>query len=109
MSQEREVHVRRMLQSFEHKIVEINKRNIREITGEIGEQDFMLLAEAVSVCRASYLKEVLGLANSKDGKSKIELFERLLQKRNAYEEAMHGFDELKRALKRNYFVLKNEA
>jgi len=109
MNQEREMQVRRMLQRFEHKIVEINKRNIREITGEIGEEDFLMLAEVISVCRAHYLKEALRMATSKDGKMKIELSESLLEKRNAYKEAMRGFKALKHALQRDYFVLKNES
>jgi len=109
MNQEREMQVRRMLHRFEHKIIEINKRNIREITGEIGEEDFLRLVEAISICRAHYLKEALSMATSKDGKLKIELSEELLEKRNAYQEAMRGFKALKQALQRGYFVLKNES
>ena len=109
MNEEREVQVRRMLQGFEHKIVEINKRNIREITGEIGEHDFLLLAEAISVCRARYLKEVLSMTSPRNGGPKIELSDRLLEKRNAYQEAMRGFNALKHALQRGYFVLKDES
>ena len=109
MSEEREIQVRRMLQGFEHKIIEINKRNIREIAGEIGEEDFLLLADAISVCRANYLKEVLGMAKSSGGKPTIEISQRLLEKRDAYQQAMHGFDELKRALERGYFVPRSGA
>ena len=59
MNEEREMQVRRMLQGFEHKIVEINKRNIREITGEISEEDFStslreLLQEGIEHCRPQH-------------------------------------------------------
>lgn len=109
MRQEREMQVNRMLQQFEHQIIEINKRNIREITGEIEAEDFLRLAEAISVCRAHYLKEALSMATSKDGETSIEISECLLEKRNAYQEAMRGFKALKHALQRGYFVLKNES
>lgn len=109
MSEERETQVRRMLQGFEHKIIEINKRNIREIVGEIDEKDFLLLAEAISICRANYLKEVLAMVSKESGNMLPELSQGVVQKRSAYHEAMRGFNALRHALERGYFVLKTEA
>lgn len=106
MNDEREVEIRRLFQRLGQNIVEINKRNIREIVGDIDEQDFVGLAEAISVCRANYLSEVLSMAKSRDGTMKIDVSERLLAKRDAYHEALAGYDALQHALERGYFVLK---
>ena len=108
MSDEIEVRVRRMLQEFEHKIVEINKRNIRDIVGEISEADFVLLAEAISVCRAHYLREALKIASTREGKLSINVSKKTVLARKRYEEAMQGFEALKQALGRGYFVIKEE-
>ena len=105
MSKEGDIKVRRMLQEFEHKVVEINKRNIREIVGEISEQDFLSLVEAISVYRARYLKEVLKMVEGKNDELSIDLSEQVLKSRKVYQEAMRGFEALRQALERGYFVL----
>jgi hypothetical protein len=105
MNDDLDMKVRRMSQQLEHQFVEINKRNINEIVGEIREQDFMKLAEAISVCRANYLKEVLQMANNKDGTLSARLSLQVRDHRLLYEEAMQGFDALRHGLGRGYFHL----
>lgn len=105
MSDEVEIKTRRLMQQLEHRFVEINKRNISEIVGEIREKDFIKLAETISVCRANYLKEVLKMANSEAGEFDDSLSQRVNKQRLLYEEAMLGFDALRHALERNYFGL----
>lgn len=105
MSDEAEIKVRRLMQQLEHRFIEINKRNIGDIAGEIREKDFMKLAEVISVCRANYLKEVLQMANSEDGTLSARLSEQVHKQRLLYEEAMQGFDALRHALERGYFSL----
>ncbi len=109
MSDETEIKVRRMLQALEHRIVEINKRNIREITGEIDAAQFLQFAEAISVCRARYLKAALSMVVQQDGEARIEVGADLIEARRAYHEALRGFNALKHALTRGYFVLGDDA
>ena len=105
MSDEVDIKARRLMQQLEYQFVEINKRNISDIAGEIREKDFIKLADAISVCRANYLKEVLQMANNEDGTLGVRLSEQVHQYRLLYEEAMQGFDALRHALERGYFVL----
>jgi hypothetical protein len=105
MNDDIDIKVRRLMQQLEHQFVEINKRNINEIAGEITEQDFMKLADAISICRANYLKEVLQMANNEDGTLSARLSQQVRDQRLLYEEAMQGFDALRHALGRGYFHL----
>jgi hypothetical protein len=41
MSDADKVSVQRLLQQFEHEIVDVNRRHIGEITGEIGKNDIL--------------------------------------------------------------------
>ncbi len=109
MSDETEIRVRRMLQALEHQIVEINKRNIRDIAGEIDAAQFLEFAEAISVCRARYLKAALGMVVAHGGEIRIEVSDDLIAARRAYHEALRGFNALKHALTRGYFVLGDDA
>jgi hypothetical protein len=59
MSDADKVSVQRLLQQFEHEIVDVNRCHIGEITGEIGKNDMLKMGEAISICRARYLKAVL--------------------------------------------------
>ncbi len=104
MSDETEMKVRRMLHALEHQIVEINKRNIREIAGEIDAAQFLRFAEAISVCRARYLKAALAMVVDDNGATRIEVSDDLIDKRRTYHEALRGFNALKHALQRGYFV-----
>jgi len=108
MSDEIDAKVRRLMQQLEHQFIEINKRNISEIAGEIREKDFIKLAEAISITRANYLKEVLQMANNEDGTLSARLSEQVNKQRLLYEEAMQGFDALRHALERGYFVLLSD-
>lgn len=108
MSKEGDIKVRRLLQEFDHKLVEINKRNIRSIVGEISERDFLLLVEAISVCRARYLKQVLNLASGDIDDVSMQLSEQLLESGKIYHEAMRGFKAFRQALERGYFVLQDD-
>ncbi len=108
MSDETEIKVRRMLQALEHQIVEINKRNIREIAGDIDAAQILQLAEAISVCRARYLKAALAMVVHHDGEIRIEVGADLIEERRAYHEALRGFNALRHALTRGYFVLNED-
>lgn len=106
--QDQEMTARRMMQGFEHKILEINKRNIRQVVGEISERDFLHLAETISIRRARYLKETLQLVSEDDTQTSIDLSERLLKCRQAYHESLRGFNALRHALEKGYCVLKTD-
>ena len=108
MSDNIEMQVRRMLQNIDHKIAKTNKRNIGEIVGEIREKDFLKLAEAISVCRAHYLKDVLQLVDGDDNSMLKQLSADALKHKVLYQGAMEGFGALRHALERGYFVLKTE-
>ena len=108
MSDEHEMQVRRLMQQLEHQFVEINKRNISEIAGDIKEEDFTRLAQAISICRANYLKEVLQMANTDDGSLCGRLSKQVRDHRLLYEEAMQGFAALRHALERGYVILKTD-
>ena len=108
MSDEVEIKIRRLMQQLEHQFIEINKLNISDIIGEIRESDFVKLAEAISVCRANYLKEVLKMANSEAGEFDDSLSQQVNKQRLLYEETMLGFDALRHALERGYFGLLND-
>ena len=108
MSDEIDAKVRRLMQQLEHQFIEINKRNISEIAGEIREKDFIKLAEAISITRANYLKEVLQMANTDDGSLCERLSSQVRNQRLLYDEAMQGFAALRHALERGYIVLKND-
>lgn len=43
-----------------------------------------------------------------EGKPSINISEQLIESRQAYQEAMHGFDALKHALERGYFLIGSE-
>ena len=100
-----ELQVRRMLQQFEHQVVEMNKRNIDQITGTVKQQDFVQLAESISVLRAQYLRSVLQLAHTASDSVNDASCLEMRNHRLAYNEAMEGFNELKHALERGYFSL----
>ena len=105
MNNNADAETRRMLQQFEHKVLEVNKRHIGEIAGEINEDNFLKLAEAISISRARYLKVVLQMANTEDGTLSDELLEDLHQQGEMYHEAMRGFNALRHALSRGYCLL----
>lgn len=109
MSDETEIKVRRMLQALEHQIVEINKRNIREIAGEIDAAQFLRFAEAIAVSRAQYLKAALAMVVERDGETRIEVGGDLVDKRRDYHEALRGFNALRHALTRGYFILGEDS
>ncbi|MCP3687564.1 MAG: hypothetical protein GY784_04045 [Gammaproteobacteria bacterium] len=104
MNHEEELAVQRLLQQFEHQIVGINRRHIKEITGEIDKDDILVLGEAISIYRARYLKAVLKLAKVEDSSLEVELHEEVRSQRMMYEETMQGFAALRHALERGYVV-----
>ncbi len=107
MNHKEELAVQRLLQHFEHKIVAINRRHIGEITGEIGEDDILVLGESISIYRARYLKAVLNLARTDDSSRQRQLSEEVKSQRLIYEETMLGFAALRHALERGYVVSKD--
>lgn len=100
--------VQRVLQQFEHEIVEVNRRHIREITGEIGKSDILKIGESISICRARYLKSVLEVARTDDEDLSIRLTNEVKSQRLLYEETMQGFAALRHALERGYVVVTDD-
>lgn len=105
MSGEKEIQIRRMMQQFEHQISEMNSASITEIAGDIRKSDFLDLAQSVSVLRARYLKDVLQMAHADDTQLTNSLCFEVRQSREAYQEAIESFEQLKHALQRGYFNL----
>ena len=108
MSTDDQNKIRRMLQEFEHKVIDINKQTIHEVAGEIGAEEFAAVGTTIACARANYLKEVIKLAKSDNDSLNAGLNEALLEARKNYEEAMAGFAALKHALERGYFNLKED-
>ena len=108
MSHVDEVNVQRVLQQFEHEIVEVNRKHISEITGEIGKGDILKMGEAISICRANYLKAVLDMAKTEDGNLASCLTDEVMKQRLLYEETMQGFAALRHALERGYVVVNDD-
>jgi hypothetical protein len=98
----------RVLQQFEHEIVDANRRHISEITGEIGKGDILKIGESISICRANYLKAVLDMAKTNDGNLASRLTDEVKSQRLLYEETMQGFAALRHALERGYVVIKDD-
>lgn len=107
MSNVDDLAVQRLMQRFEHEIVDINRRHIGEITGEIDKNDVLKLGEAISICRANYLKSVLKVAKNDDGKLAEGLAHDVKNQRALYEETMLGFAALRHALERGYVVVND--
>ncbi len=105
MAGEREIEIRRLMQQFEHQIQQMNSVAITEIAGDIKKSDFLKLAKAIALLRASYLKQVLAIAHASEPELSSGLCEEAKKKRAAYVEAIEGFDQLKHALQRGYFNL----
>lgn len=108
MSGERELEIRRLMQQFSHQISEMNSSSISEIAGDIRKTDFLDLAKSISILRAKYLRDVLQLAHADEDHLTSKLCDELKQAREAYEEAIKAFDQLKHALQRGYFNLVDE-
>ncbi len=108
MSGEREIEIRRIMQSFEHEISEMNSSAISEIAGDIRKSDFIDLAKSISILRAHYLKEVLQLSHEQPEQLTSKLPNEVRQAREAYQEAIESFDQLKHALQRGYFNLVHD-
>jgi methionyl-tRNA synthetase len=108
MSHEKEIEIRRMMQHFEHKISEMNSTAITEIAGDIRKSDFLNLAQSISVLRAKYLKDVLMIAHADKDQLTNKLCHEVKEAREAYQEAIESFDQLKHALQRGYFNLVDD-
>ena len=102
MAQIDELELQRLMQRFEHEIVQVNRTHIGEITGEITERDIVRLGEAISIRRANYLKSVLEMSAMEDGSLVTRLTDEVKKNRLLYEETMAGFAALRHALERGY-------
>lgn len=107
MSNVDELDVQRIMQRFEHEIIGVNRQHIGDITGEINKDDILKLGEAISVCRARYLKSVLEMTRAEDGNLESRLTEEVRSRRMLYEETMQGFAALRHALERGYVVVSD--
>ena len=103
-----EVSLQRVLQQFEHEIVGVNRQNIKEIAGDIGKNEILKMGEAISVCRAEYLKSILKMANVEKADGLMPLAKEVKDQRLLYEESMLGFAALRHALERGYIVLTDD-
>ena len=108
MSGETEIEINRMMQSFEHQISQMNSQAISEIAGDIKKSDFLDLAQSISILRAKYLKDVLTVAHADEAQLTGKLCHDVKVAREAYQEALESFDQLKHALQRGYFNLVDE-
>ena len=108
MSGEREIEIRRMMQQFSHQITEMNSSYITEIAGDIKKSDFLDLARSISILRAKYLRDVLQVAHADETHLTNKLCHEVKEAREAYQEAIESFDQLKHALERGYFNLIDE-
>lgn len=107
MNQVNELSVQRIMQQFEHDIVEVNRKHVSEITGDISKQDILKIGEAISICRANYLKSVLEMAKTDGGSLATRLTDDVRKNRLLYEETMAGFAALRHALERGYVEVKD--
>ena len=105
MSGEREIEVRRLMQQIEHDLSELNSTTISKIAGDIKRSDFTDLAGSIAVLRAKYLQNVLMIAHADEDQLTNKLCYEVKEARQAYEEAITAFDQLKHALQRGYFNL----
>ena len=105
MSGENEIEIRRLMQQIEHELTELNSSTITQIAGDIKRSDFMELAKSISILRAKYLKSVLHIAHADESQLTNQLCHDVREAREAFEEAVTAFDQLKHALQRGYFNL----
>ena len=105
MNQVDDLVVQRLMQHFEHEIVNFNRKHIGEIAGEINKEDILKIGESISICRANYLKSVLEMAKTNDGSLTTRLTDDVKRQRLLYEETMAGFAALRHALERGYVVV----
>jgi hypothetical protein len=108
MSSEVDNDNRRLHYELERAITEMNKEQIGVATGGLGHADFEQVAQMVACLRARYLSTVLSMAKN-SGKECIDTKSALQLKslREAYQEALAGFDALEHALKRDYISFSN--
>ena len=107
MSNIDELDVQRIMQRFEHEIIAVNRQHIGDITGEISKGDILRMGEAISICRAKYLKSVLEVTKADVGDLDNRLTAEVRSRRILYEETMQGFAALRHALERGYVVVSD--
>ncbi|MBF0266292.1 MAG: hypothetical protein HQL46_13590 [Gammaproteobacteria bacterium] len=105
MTHSKETQVRKVMYKIEHKIPDMNNKAISEITGEIYQADFELLAESIAIMRAQYLKKVVDIAREDQSKLSASSFNEARECKLAFQEAIESFNQLKRALHRGHFTL----
>ena len=98
--------LRRLSNEIDHAIKVMNRERISQVAGNVSKTDFFKVAEAVSDLRARYLKGVLKLgACTEAGEIDTDHAMKIKQLRQAYEEALAGFEALEHALHREYLTL----
>ncbi len=102
MSQVDEIAIRRVMQRFEHDIVNINRQHIGDIAGDIRQEDLLKIGEVISICRANYLKSVLDMAKTQQSNIATSLAQDVRKNRLLYEESMAAFAALRLAMERGY-------
>ena len=96
----------RVFQQLDIAIQEANKQTIGNVTGAVSVETLIRAAVTVSQLRAAYLKKVIEFEVDDDGGLQgSEAVSELRSRREAYEEALHGFGAIRHALKRGYFDL----
>jgi hypothetical protein len=95
----------KFLHEIEHGIRVANRDIIHQRISEITEQDVLHLAVQVSRYRAEYLAAAFELARHKEKTPGADAIGRVRARREAYEEAVHAFEALQRAIERGYVDL----
>lgn len=99
--------VRRLQHQLEHKIRVLNQETISRATGRITMADYTAVARMVSNLRACYLKAAIDLGKGNpDECITLQHTKELRDLREAYQEALQGFEALEHALRRGYISLQ---
>jgi hypothetical protein len=91
---------------LEQAITKINSEQISSVTGDIRKENFINVAKMVACLRAHYLHTVLELGSKCHSECiSTEAALELKNQREAYAEAIQGFEALEHALHRGYISL----
>ena len=96
----------RLYNELEHRIQQINRTRISEAAGNVSVDDLLQVVEHVSMLRARYLAAVIKFGKSNDFPAADAQALRSL--REAFEEAMAGYEALEHAYQRGYLELAND-
>jgi hypothetical protein len=99
----------RLLDKVEIAVREANRAVLREKISELSDTAFMRLAVTVARLRGDYLAEAMRFGQDGRGQVSPAEVERLAHARRAYDEAVHAFEALERAISRGYIDISEAA